>query len=879
MSDANSRRREAQQRLARALDVPEAFPWQLALLDRMLGGELPSALDVPTGLGKTAVIAIWLIARAAGAPVPRRLVYVVDRRAVVDQATSVAETLRAFVDSELDLKTALGLERQQPLPISTLRGQFLDNRTWLADPSSPAIVLGTVDMVGSRLLFEGYGVSRRMRPYHAGLLGADALLVLDEAHLVPPFERLLRTISRGAEVGMGPASSAPADLVPRFHLLPLSATGRADARALALGTDDRAHPIVARRLAAVKRLELRGSVAETDLSERLAEEAWGLTASGTKPMRCIVFCNRREHAQAVRDRLARYAGTSHEIETELFVGARRLWEREEAASWLRSRGFLAGTSATPDKPTFVIATSAGEVGVDLDADHMISDLVAWERMVQRLGRVNRRGDGAARVVVIPATPAKDEDGQIAARLAAVTELLRALPRSDGDTFDASPGALTALKARAATDEHLRDLVALGSTPDPLHPPLTRPLVEAWSMTSLEDHTGRPEVQPWLRGWIDDEDAQTTILWRELLPITRQGELLPPADREVFLSAAAPQLAEQLQTETWRVMEWLITRLRAESASSRANEVIGVILGKEHRTVSAQDLADKHRRDAVERWLAGATLMIDTRVGGLEHGLLDVEHSAASDVTTLRRPSGEPALPLRVQRTTLAETTNEGWRTEARIAIDHSDSDEEIEWIVIQSLATEPAESEEGRAVGPLREQKLDEHQDWTEQAARAIADRLGLGAPYLDVLALAARLHDEGKRAARWQQAFHAPTDDVYGKTRARPNLHLLAGYRHELGSVLRAERDERVLALDEHLRDLCLHLIAAHHGHARPLLRTDGAEEPPSKLASTARAIALRFARLEKHWGPWGLAWWEALLRAADQQASRRNDEEGSHG
>ncbi len=33
---------------------------------------------------------------------------------------------------------------------------------------------------------------------------------------------------------------------------------------------------------------------------------------------------------------------------------------------------------------------------------------------------------------------------------------------------------------------------------------------------------------------------------------------------------------------------------------------------------------------------------------------------------------------------------------------------------------------------------------------------------------------------------------------------------------------------------------------------------------------MALRFARLQKRWGPWGLAWWEALLRAADQQASR---------
>jgi len=78
------------------------LPWQRELLEQwLLHGRLPRAVDVPTGLGKTSVMALWLLALAAqmknGAPeLPRRLVYVVDRRAVVDQATAEAERLRGW---------------------------------------------------------------------------------------------------------------------------------------------------------------------------------------------------------------------------------------------------------------------------------------------------------------------------------------------------------------------------------------------------------------------------------------------------------------------------------------------------------------------------------------------------------------------------------------------------------------------------------------------------------------------------------------------------------------------------------------------------------------------------------------------------------------
>src|SRR5207302_11171008 len=100
-------------------------------------GKFPSSCNLPTGLGKTLVVAIWLIALASHPDVlPRRLVYVVNRRTVVDQTTDEVEKLRANLPK---LHSSLGL-----LALSTLRGQFADNREWSADPSRPAVICSPV---------------------------------------------------------------------------------------------------------------------------------------------------------------------------------------------------------------------------------------------------------------------------------------------------------------------------------------------------------------------------------------------------------------------------------------------------------------------------------------------------------------------------------------------------------------------------------------------------------------------------------------------------------------------------------------------------------------------------------------------------------------
>ena len=57
------------------------FPWQKRLYNEFASGRIPPSCNLPTGLGKTSVVAVWLIAlakEANGAKVPRRLVYVVN---------------------------------------------------------------------------------------------------------------------------------------------------------------------------------------------------------------------------------------------------------------------------------------------------------------------------------------------------------------------------------------------------------------------------------------------------------------------------------------------------------------------------------------------------------------------------------------------------------------------------------------------------------------------------------------------------------------------------------------------------------------------------------------------------------------------------------
>ena len=78
-----------------AITGQDPYPWQRRLYRRFLTGEVPQAVAIPTGLGKTSSVLLALLARLANPSLPRRVVHIVDRRALVDQA---AETVRAWIE-------------------------------------------------------------------------------------------------------------------------------------------------------------------------------------------------------------------------------------------------------------------------------------------------------------------------------------------------------------------------------------------------------------------------------------------------------------------------------------------------------------------------------------------------------------------------------------------------------------------------------------------------------------------------------------------------------------------------------------------------------------------------------------------------------------
>jgi CRISPR-associated endonuclease/helicase Cas3 len=242
------------------------FPWQRALAEQVLkdGWGSVGTITVPTGCGKTMVLAVQVFYLAAHAHLkpddsarpPLRMFFVVDRRVVVDDSARLAQRIAQLVggsDPPSDIRPLVdrlrSLGGQRPLVAVTPRGGLPADDTWMLEPHQPALIVSTVDQVGSKLLFRAYRASDRASPIHAGLVGRSSVVVLDEAHLSRPFSQTIESSRRfGAD----------------NHVVTMTATPPASA-ALPFGltADDEADEVLkprlrARKLARLMELESLG---------------------------------------------------------------------------------------------------------------------------------------------------------------------------------------------------------------------------------------------------------------------------------------------------------------------------------------------------------------------------------------------------------------------------------------------------------------------------------------------------------------------------------------------------------------------------------------------------------------------------------------------
>src|SRR5437868_5901572 len=880
----------------RALTGYNPFPWQIELFATCVAKrEFPQSCNLATGLGKTSVIAIWLIALMDHPEsVPRRLVYVVNRRTVVDQTTDEVMNIRANLSNLEDRPNNV-----RELKISTLRGQFADNQEWSADPSCPAVICGTVDMIGSRLLFNGYGVGFKARPLHAGFLGQDVLVVHDEAHLEPAFQDLLIAIKKAQ---WEDERSQP---MPwrKLRVMELTATSRQNGaegqKKNSFGlTDEEKDPpevipdpptepihLVWRRLTAKKCLDLHVVGTEKGaVAKRIADFAADYQ---DKQNTVLIFVRTLEDVEAVQKELEKK--TTCKI--ILLTGTMRGKERDELVHQQSFKRFL--KDSTPGETVYLICTSAGEVGIDISADHMVCDLSPFDSMVQRLGRVNRYGDGNATIDVVYSA-AFDEKDKLSPVRKKTLELLKQLPPSregeDESTTrrrNASPKALGDLRQRTDLPCNIEEAL----TPVPTILPVTDILFDAWALTTIRGKLpGRPAVEPYLHGISEWQPPETYVAWRQEVWELRR-EFTDEEDQEQFQEFVTELLEdyplkphELLRDSTCRKNSGIRDKL-VRLAEKHGD--LPVWIQDANGTVSVTLLSK-----VADLPLVNCTVILPPEAGGLKvtdgrsTGLFDgsdyvPEHRNNYDVADLWE---DDKGPLR-KRIWQGDNKPTGMTLEREIRFEDLEDEDAGPPKVWRWFVRKPEAANERSKEA----HKLQPHLDDAKGCATHIVGRLfEAESDIAKAVILAAWCHDLGKNRERWQRSLGSDyyPDEVYAKSGSlngrpplRPRDFLRDHYRHEFGSVLDlALGDEsqphygEFIKMSPEMQDLVLHLIAAHHGRARPHFPVEEAfdhkhKEPAAK--ELAIEVPQRFARLQRKYGRWGLAYLESLVRAADYIAS----------
>ena len=957
------------------------FPWQSMLAEQITDGCWPKALDLPTATGKTACIdaAVYALAAQAGKSLadrtaPRRIWFVVDRRIVVDEAfdraSIIAKKLRKAKDGPLKVVADRLLDvsgtQGKPLAVARLRGGVFRDDGWARLPSQPAVITSTVDQLGSRLLFRGYGPSKLTSSIFAGLAAHDSLILLDEAHCSIPFLQTLRTIEtyRGETWAESPIttpfafailSATPPPDIPKESIFP------GPNREAALD-----HPVLRDRLTASKPADLlpplKTSEREHDpLVNAAAKQALGYVEQHGK-RRVAVIVNRVRTAKDIAKELTKGNRDIGDVDVVLLTGRIRAYERDKLVQ--RWKPVLkAAEPHAPEKPVVLVSTQCIEVGADFSFDALVTEAASLDALRQRFGRLNRMGrPGVAPAAILIREPDTKQDQTdpvygtsipecwrlLIERATCVTEQPRVRKTIDFG-FDALEKVLSAV-------EDITPCLA----PRPNAPFLLPAHLDLLCQTAPTPQP-EPDIQLFLHG-IDRGIPEVRIVWRADLHEANTENwaetiaLCPPNSGEMLsapLHAVRGWLADEVADEdaadvegggfgtrrdstgngqrirpalVWRGRGTDRSRVRRRSSAIRANDVVIVpseygigefgqsqpaeAMGKAaidiwepSRSESGRPKALRLQSDVLRPWLRFPPL--NELVSLAENPTTD-EHEirAALDAVLDNGPVieeedlGPPEWLLDLLHAVRGGRIESYPDDRGRILFARS----QVSWRTAELDLFADDDDLLSTSTKPM---SLVQHSGRVEWAAEKLADRC-LPDYFLSPLRQAAYWHDVGKLDERFQVLLYqgdevaAVAGEVLAKSADLPASparrqaireasRLPEGFRHEMLSYQLAQR-YAPLSDDETGAELTLHLIASHHGYARPfapvvwdleppavsgyhdgIAITLGAEERASLVPPHALCSGLpdRFWRLTRRFGWWGLAYLEAVLRLADWYGS----------
>ena len=609
----------------------EPYPWQSRLSKQVLHeGVWPAVIDLPTGTGKTAVLDIALFALAVRPDCfPRRIVFVIDRRIVVDQVYRHAEKISCAISNanngvllEMQKRLKLLAGDLEPLGVAALKGGSgipLDGE-WFRRPDQPWVMVSTIDQFGSRLLFRGYGVSHRTQPIHAGLAGTDCLVILDEVHLSTAFAATLHDITSNGTIPK--ICSVGPDLPRRFQIVEMSATPTQVASSkFALTEADKENS------------ELLKQIAEAPKQAELVEVGGTRPAHETVPKRVLKILGELQEDEKSVGVVVNRVHTAREvflalqekgIKTHLVTGRMRPLDRLQLLSELEESGCVDPERSEPlEELTVVVATQAIEVGADFSFDALITEAAPIDSLRQRLGRLDRRGALAKRRIgslatlrfgnaarcwilgVMSALNPKKPDPVYGDRARIAWEQLSEIAgRSEGGKIDVGPSA-TILDGLGET-----------ATAERSEAPLLLPThVDAWSQTGPHPIVD-PPIADFLHGKDQEFEPEVSIVWR----------LDQSAD---VISLVPPRAVEYLSVPISAVKGWL---------NGTAEVPVGDLNNSELPEKNKRKKPAERKLEGVVKWVRGSTivervhtvaqvqpndvLIVEPRLGGLRAGTWD-----------------------------------------------------------------------------------------------------------------------------------------------------------------------------------------------------------------------------------------------------------------